>query len=184
MDRLTWEGMTTSMVTLPRRAVHVGVWLRLLRTLLDEVSLSDSRIRRRSATAISQAWEATGSPPRAGLNVWRPYEALSPPRQEAMMEAAAFALDLIQAGTITARGTLGHLLTPEPDQDVYAGDPPGAAEEARVILRRSWDEARQDMEAWFQAARTDPGVARQILRTLPSPTTAGPGRRTTASATS
>lgn len=38
MDRLTHQGMTTGTVTLPRRAVHVGVWFRLLRTLLDEVS--------------------------------------------------------------------------------------------------------------------------------------------------
>ena len=36
MDRLTWEGVTAGRVTLPGRAVHIGVWLRLLRTLLDE----------------------------------------------------------------------------------------------------------------------------------------------------
>src|SRR5437660_3084664 len=28
VDRLTWEGVTTGRVTLPGRAVHVGVWLR------------------------------------------------------------------------------------------------------------------------------------------------------------
>jgi len=166
MDRLTWEGLTTGLVTLPRRAVHVGVWLRMLRTLLDEVSLPGSRVRRRSAAALSKVWDATGSPPRAVLTTWRPYEALSPVRQEAMMKAAAFALDLIQAGTITARGPLGHLLTPEPHQDVYAGDPLEQAREARVILHRSWEEAREDAEAWFQAARADPAVARQILGTL------------------
>ncbi len=37
--------MTTGTVTLPRRPVHVGVWLRMLRTLLDEVSISTSRVR-------------------------------------------------------------------------------------------------------------------------------------------
>lgn len=124
MDRLTWEGMTTGTVTLPRRTVHVGVWLRMLRTLLDEVSLSGSRVRQRSATALEQIWDAAGSPPRAGLKVWRPYEALGAPRQEAMLEAAACALDLIQAGKITAYGTLGHLLTGQPSQHVYDGDRP------------------------------------------------------------
>jgi hypothetical protein len=35
MDRLTDEGLRTGTVHLPRRPVQVGVWLRLLRTLLD-----------------------------------------------------------------------------------------------------------------------------------------------------
>jgi hypothetical protein len=72
------------------------------RTLLNEVSLPGSRVRRCSAAALSQVWNVAESPPRAGLTTWRPYEALSPPRQEAMMKAAAFALDLIQAEAITA----------------------------------------------------------------------------------
>ncbi|GGT44153.1 hypothetical protein GCM10010176_104480 [Nonomuraea spiralis] len=31
-DRLTFQGLTSGTVSLPRRSVHVGVWLRLLRT--------------------------------------------------------------------------------------------------------------------------------------------------------
>ena len=165
MDRLTWEGMTTGMVTLPRRTVHVGVWLRMLRTLLDEVSLPGSRVWRRSAAALSQVWEATGSPPRAGLTTWRPYEALTPPRQEAMMEAAACALDLIQAGAITARGTLGHLLTPEPHRDVYEGD------------RRAWElkQVRAELHAVFARARHDPGTARRVLEIFTAGSRTGAG---------
>ncbi|MDB4873175.1 MAG: hypothetical protein JWL97_4179 [Gemmatimonadales bacterium] len=62
-------------------------------------------------------------------------------RQEEMLEAAACALDLIQTGKITAYGTLGHLLTVQPHQDVYEGDRPSAAEMARrareEAMRRS-----------------------------------------------
>jgi len=165
VDRLTWEGLTTGMVTLPRRAVHVGVWLRMLRTLLDEVSLPGSRVRRRSAAALGQVWEAAGLPPRAGLTTWRPYEALTSQRQEAMMEAAACALDLIQAGAITARGTLGQLLTREPHRDVYEGD------------RRAWEQkqARAELRAVFDRARHDPATARRVLEmfTAGSRTVAG-----------
>jgi hypothetical protein len=170
LDRLTWEGMTTGTVTLPRRPVHVGVWLRMLRTLLDEASISTSRVRQRSVTALEQIWDATGWSPRAGLNMWRPYEALGAQRQEAMLEAAACALDLILAGKITTYGTLGHLLTSQPHQHVYEGDRPSPAQEAhatiRDTLRRSWEQARQDVEDWFQTARTDPATARQILGIL------------------
>jgi hypothetical protein len=172
MDRLTWEGLTTGTVTLPRRQVHVGVWLRMLRTLLDEVSLPASRVRRRSAAALGKIWDAAGLPQQAGLKMWQPYEVLGGQRQEAILKAAAFALDLIQGGSVHTRGTLGRLLVPEPDLDVYAGDapappcPPEPAREARAVLRRSWEQAREDAQAWFRAARADPAAARQILGAL------------------
>ena len=167
LDMLTHQGLITGVVSLPRRGVHVGVWLRLLRTLLDEVSISTSRVRKRSVAVLEQIWDTVGCPPRAGLAVWRPYETLDPTRQEAMLEAAATALDLIRAGTIAASGTLGLLLTSQPHQPVYDGDQPSAAELVRrarmEALRQSWAKAQQEFEDWFNTARTDPTVARQIF---------------------
>ncbi|KAB2388795.1 hypothetical protein F9B16_02400 [Actinomadura montaniterrae] len=72
VDRLTWEALTIGAVTLPARPVHLGVWLRLLRTLIDEVSISTSRLRVTSARMLDQIWEASGYPPRGGITVWRP----------------------------------------------------------------------------------------------------------------
>jgi hypothetical protein len=43
MDHLTWEGLTTGLVTLPRRAVHVGVWLRLLTPSRTRTSTRETR---------------------------------------------------------------------------------------------------------------------------------------------
>jgi hypothetical protein len=54
MDRLTFEGLTTGIVTLPGRLVHVGLWLRVLRTLLDEVSMAASRVSTRSAATLAR----------------------------------------------------------------------------------------------------------------------------------
>ena len=65
MDRLTYQGLTTGLVTLPRRAVHAGVWFRLLRTLLDELSMPLSRVGARSGRALERIWRATGRPVRA-----------------------------------------------------------------------------------------------------------------------
>jgi TniB protein/TniQ protein len=60
LDRRTHEGVTTGAVTLPGRVVHVAVWFRLLRTLLDEVSISLSRVGIRSRATLEQVWQATG----------------------------------------------------------------------------------------------------------------------------
>ncbi|MGV9309831.1 MULTISPECIES: TniQ family protein [unclassified Nonomuraea] len=112
LDRLTFEGITTMGVTLPGRNVHVGEWLRLLRTLLDEVSMVDSRAGPGAAAVLHQIWDAAGLPFRAGLSFWRPYERLSAPYQEAMLHAAATAVQLAADGTIIPGGTLGPALQP------------------------------------------------------------------------
>ena len=42
---LTHEGMTTGTVTLAGRPVHVGVWFRLLRILIEELNTPISYLR-------------------------------------------------------------------------------------------------------------------------------------------
>jgi TniQ len=153
MDRLTWEGLTTGMVTLPRRTVHVGVWLRLLRTLLDEVSMAASRVSDRSAATLARVWEATGRPARGGLTVWRPYERLDSPHQQAMLEAAATALALAEDGAVTARGTRGPLLAREAYRPAGDGDPTAF----------NWKRTQAEARAEIDKARADPEAACRIL---------------------
>jgi hypothetical protein len=78
VDRYTYEGLTTGRVTLPGRNVHAGVWFRLLRCLLDEVSLSLSGRTSHGRATLEQVWQAAGLEERAGLTTWRPYEHLKP----------------------------------------------------------------------------------------------------------
>lgn len=153
MDRLTYEGVTTGMVTLPRRAVHVGLWFRLLRILLDEVSVAASRVGPRSAAALATVWEAADRPSRGGLNVWRPYERLDSPHQQAMLEAAATTLALTRDGAVAARGTLGPLLTREPYRPAGDGDPTAF----------NWKRTQAEVSAEIDKARTDPDTARRVL---------------------
>ena len=168
LDRLTWEGLTTGRVSLPRRPVHAGVWFRLLRTLLDEVSMAPSVVRSRSAEVLRLIWERTGQPLRAGLNVWRPFEQLGPARQEAMREAAAIVVDLARTETITMRGTFGPLLSAQPHQAVFEGHrppPPRPAEASEGLVRASaWGTFNEEFEAFFGLARNYPGTALQLLK--------------------
>lgn len=61
LDRYTAQALTTGQVTLPGRTVHAGAWFRLLRSLLDEVSLA---LTGRSATAGPRS-SRSGTPPAA-----------------------------------------------------------------------------------------------------------------------
>lgn len=161
MDARTHEGLRTGAVLLPHRAVHVGVWLRLLRTLIDEVSTPFSVLRTGSRRTMGRVWEMTGQPPRGGMvGPWRPYEALPWPQQQMFLEAAATALHLIEAGEATAHGTLSALLTPEPIRHVPNGAPPPPR------ARNYWQPAMDAIDEAVALAREDPTAARQLLSVL------------------
>jgi hypothetical protein len=159
LDRYTYQGLITGRVTLPGRAVHVGVWFRLLRSLLDEVSLALSTRTASARATLERIWQATGRPERGGLNVWRPYEQMDWPMQEAMLHAAATALQLAAGGLVTARGTLGSALRPAAHRHVYDGGQPSQHASA-------WQEAIAEVNAAITLARTDRDTARQLLALL------------------
>ncbi len=159
LDRYTHNALTTGRVELPGRSVHAGVWFRLLRSLLDEVSLATSTVSKQGRTTLEQVWEATGRPGRGGLTVWKPYEQLDRDTQETMLYAAAVALHLAADRRITTRGRLASVIQPPADLHVYDGDNP-----RRRPL--SMSDLGPALDAWLAAARTDPEPARQTLRLL------------------
>jgi hypothetical protein len=159
LERYTYSALLTGRVELPGRSVVAGVWFRLLRSLLDEVSLAITTRHTRPRATLEKIWETTGLPLRGGLNIWAPYEVLPAEQQHAMMTAAATALDLAARGEILAEGRLGSAIqTPRP-RYVYSGDQP-------TPHRTSWDELLTEAEQLLQLARTDPDVARDVLQLL------------------
>lgn len=159
LDGYTYQALSVGRVALPGRSVHAGVWFRLLRTLLDEVSLALTTRSVHGRTTLERVWQYTGLPERGGLRVWRPYEAMDWMMQQNMLHAAAAALKLAADGTISARGTLAGAIALAPRRHVYDGDRPSASTTA-------WQEAMAEIEAAIEHARTDREVARQVLALL------------------
>jgi hypothetical protein len=104
--------------------VHAGVWFRLLRSLLNELSLATTTLNHHGRTTLEQVWQATGGEQRAGLAIWRPFEQLDWATQATMLHAAATALDLAADGRISARGIFGPVLHPDPYRPAYEGNRP------------------------------------------------------------
>ncbi|MFJ9713373.1 TniQ family protein [Streptomyces sp. NPDC101234] len=158
LDRRTHQALTTGRVALPGRSVHAGVWFRLLRSLLDEVSLAASSQGTCGKAVLQQIWQTTGHRERAGLNVWRPFEQLREDVRETMWDAAATAFQLAADGLITVRGRLGSALQLQVPY-VYDGDEPAPFQHAWRDAMAAWEEA-------LTQARTDPDTARQLLGML------------------
>lgn len=158
LDRYTYQGLRTGQVQLPGRTVHVAVWLRMLRALLDEVSLSGS-IPKASHAILARVWDATPHPYRANLSVWQPYEHMKPGIQEAMMDAAAAAVQLAAAGEVRGHGVYGSALREQPHRPVPPGDQP----DPRAV---DWQEAAVHLANLLTDARTNHVAAHRLLRLI------------------
>lgn len=166
MDRRTWQAITTGSVDLPRHPVHAGIWFRLLRTLLDELTTAQGGYGRQ-LDDVRRVWEHCGHPFRAGLYTWQPFETLGWTAQQQLLEAAAVAMELIEAGSLTALGTSAHLLLPEPASNVGDGTRPAAptataGDQKEPTLDELWDRVVASFDAAVEAAREDPETAKKL----------------------
>lgn len=119
MDAHTQQGLTTGHVTLPGGRVTAVVWLRLLRTLLDELSatLPEAGTAR---PVLEQAWDLAGQPVRAGQHGWRAFEQQPATAQEQTLRAAATTLRAIDDGALTPRGQTTGLFRPPRDHPLVS----------------------------------------------------------------
>lgn len=113
MDRRTWQALTTGYVDLPRRRVHAGVWFRLLRTLVEEVNTPLSQCGE-YADDVRYVWDCSGLRLRAGQSSWRSFENLGLDIQLQMVEAAATAIEVMEAKFLRPIGEQAALFLPEP----------------------------------------------------------------------
>ncbi|MGQ4619763.1 hypothetical protein [Nocardia sp. R7R-8] len=122
--------------------------------MIDEVSLIGHR--QHTKRRLEMIWQTTGRGSRGGLSVWKPYELMDLPMQEAMRHAAAVALDLVAARDITAEGDLASALVTPSHAPVYEGDKP-------TPLVTAWRRAITEVTAAIDRARIDPATAQQLL---------------------
>jgi len=162
MDQRTQQALRTGRVELPGASVHAGVWFRLLRVVLDEVSTPLTYWGSRAAD-LRLIWDSCRHPVRAGQAMWRPFEAFTWPIQAQLLQAAAEAIRLLEDGAVSGRGTHAKLFFPlHPPVD--DGQAPSAAPKDAYGLRGEqvkaiWDEV-------VQAARESPAEAQALYDLL------------------
>ncbi|MBO9422782.1 TniQ family protein [Labrenzia sp. R4_2] len=99
LDGLTLQAVTKGRVQLPGgRIVHGGLWLRVLRGVIDEICRS-RRMKDVSRPMIEAAWATAGLPYRHALGRWGIYEKLGRLERANVLKVAALAMrPLIRAG--------------------------------------------------------------------------------------
>jgi hypothetical protein len=162
MDQRTWSALTTGQVVLPRRTIHGGVWLRLLRTLLDELHIP---IPYTSALykGIVNIWESLGLELRCGLTRWQPYEILPTQPQQLTLLAAATAIEQIENGTITPPGEQIYLFLPDPiDSEDLPSYPEKTVHYPIVKQDSLWEKAFDSLNKLIELSKNDADEAKNF----------------------
>ncbi|CNI28405.1 TniQ family protein [Yersinia bercovieri] len=152
MDRLTWQALTVGHVDLPRRRVHAGLWFRLLRTLLDELTMPLARDCSYSKNLLC-IWEKSHYP----LCTVNPFEVLPLKEQLLMLEAAANTIMLLSEGVLQPEGKFAELFQAEPQKDFTNG---------LTTEENFWREVHLAANQSLMQAQQDPEAARSLYRIL------------------
>nr|WP_181716151.1 TniQ family protein [Cryobacterium sp.] len=159
LDQRTHDAFAAGHVELPRRRVHAGIWFRLLRTIIDELSCPLSENRKAVSDLIRQIWAEAGYRARDGQSLWYPYEQQPEMVQRHTMEAAATAVMLLENSAITGSGSDAALFLPSPHSVISDGTPPPPPS-PKIGERPS---LRVAFNAAVEAARINPAEARTLF---------------------
>jgi TniQ len=114
IDRFTRQAIEEGMVSLPRDLVPGGTWLRMLRTLLDELSLPAAPLKQYRPT-VSTIWSTLGLGIRQGMrSATIPFEMLDSERRLLLMRVVGVAVELLMKGELKRAGKDAFLFVASP----------------------------------------------------------------------
>jgi hypothetical protein len=113
LDEITLQALASRHATLPHSSLRTSLWLRLLRTILDELNTT-------AATAgaehrvLKAVWRAVDLPVRVSARVAQPFEEMNFTRQAHFLRAAAEAIELVRTHRLETMGRDVSLLGESP----------------------------------------------------------------------
>lgn len=113
IDEITLQAVTKGFVKTPAGYLHGGVWLRLLRSLIEELSLLQKNFSHEVLNVIRQLWKALGLFCRGGFYRYKVFEECDCNKQLILMLIASSALQSIFNNQIRFSTNGIKLLTPE-----------------------------------------------------------------------
>ena len=114
LDELTLQAVGQGFVLMQHRRLHGGVWMRLLRALVNEVTSETLIAHASERDVLRRVWKHAGFKRMKGKLRGHMFESHTHPQQVRVLRAAAAAVDMIQNGLLHAYGPDAHLLRGRP----------------------------------------------------------------------
>ena len=171
IDNITLRAINDGSVSLPRRQVHAGVWVRLLRALIEELSVPATSTKR-YVKNIARIWSSLGLSIRQGVRTaGTPFEMLAPERRFLLMRAAGSAIDMLMKGSFKKAGDDAFLFWPLPisNVDLLSTRPHGKEMQekgGRSAYERAWTRVSDAMNELEVAMRHSLDTAMEIRNFL------------------
>jgi hypothetical protein len=153
LDEITLQALTSGHATLPHTSIPTGLWLRLLRTILDELNttVATAGVEHR---VLRTVWQAVELPVRVGARIAQPFEDMNFTHQAQFLHAAAEAIALVRTHKLDTKGRDVSLL----------GEPPmprarRPTKRSRSTLSSTSDPLLQPTDSWREARETAEGIA-------------------------
>lgn len=178
LDRFTRQAIEGGKVALPHDPVPGGTWLRVLRTVLDELTLPAAPLKQ-YRPAIATIWGTLGLGVRQGMRrAAIPFERLDPERQFLLMRVAGVAVERLMKGQFKQVGKDAFLFRASPGdhEKQSAPSPPLLPEQTSVppsgegsSYEQAWRKAHTAMKNLEVIMRQDVQTARQMRHILLGP---------------
>lgn len=118
MDNITLQAVTQGIVELPSgRRLHGGVWLRILRTLIEELNTIGKIIGSRNRALITPFWKELNLFVREGFSRYVVFEQLSYKKQLTLMRVASLVFKAIFSEKVKFTSSVVSMLSPIPSYE-------------------------------------------------------------------
>lgn len=117
MDTITLQAVTKGVVELSSGKLHGGMWLRILRTLIEELNSLVKTIGNKTRNLMAPFWQELGLFVREGFGRYTFFEQCDCNKQLRLMLVAALVFKAIFSKEIKFSNTVVNLLTPLPIYD-------------------------------------------------------------------
>ena len=175
LDTITLNALACGWATLPTISLRAGIWLRMLRAILDELHTA-SRTAGGQAQILRAAWREAAcfhpAPPRY------PFEVMKLEDQGFVLEAAAAAVHLVSTRELPAHGANVRCLGGVTVAEIEAGKKQDKIQKEEKVARprkrplsktfpeNRWQKLGESINAVIDEARTSPAAARQFRALL------------------
>ena len=171
MDNITLQAVTKGVVEIASGSLHGGVWLRILRTLIEELNSLVTIIGSKTRSLMVPFWQELKLFVREGFGRYTLFEQCEYNKQLTLMLVAALVFKAIFSRETKFSSTAVSLLTPplihkDDLNSVYpkpiVQKPSSNAQKGRVSITYTFDQLREQVDELIISMRFDPEAVKSF----------------------
>lgn len=170
MDNLTLQAITNGVANVPAGKLHGGIWLRLLRTLIEELQTPVSGFRvgsgtdRKTYRLIRSFWHDLNLDLRQGCHSFSLFENCDHKMQVTLMTVAACVFKSIFSNQSVFHQEIMKILIPPKTYEYDLESRYVPTRSLRPITMRFWQEREEEFNEWLRADPENVRYFREIIK--------------------